>query len=75
MSEEEREAKRASAQASGMGGMGQAAGMSEEDRAAKRATAEASGMIPGSGSGGGVQGLSAGLLNPLVELLTQRAAG
>ena len=66
---------RATAQASGMGGMGQGAGLSEEERAAVRATAEASGMIPGSRSGGGVQGLSAGLLNPLVELLALRAAG
>ncbi len=54
--------------------------MSEEEREALRATAQAGGGMPG-GAGGGAGGRAGGgsrqftiLLNPLIELLTQRAA-
>ena len=50
--------------------------MSEEEREAVRATAEAGGMLPG-GAGGRAGGGSRQftiLLNPLIELLTERAA-
>jgi len=49
--------------------------MSEEEREAMRATAEAGGMSggPGGRAGGGF-GQFRTLLNPLIELLTQRAA-
>jgi len=85
MTEEERAAMRATAEAGGFGG-GQAEGgrpdlnMTEEERAAMRATAEAGGLgaRPG-GRGwpgfGGDQGSLAILVKPLVDLLTQRAAG
>jgi len=53
-------------------------GMSEEEREALRATAQAGGGFPG-GTGAGGRGGAGGrqfniLLNPLIELLTQRAA-
>jgi hypothetical protein len=54
--------------------------MSEEDRAALRATMEAGGGMPG-GMPGGFGGRGSGgmrsffvVLNPLIELLTERAA-
>jgi len=72
MSEEDRAAARATAQASGLGGPGQGGDMSAEDREARRATAEASGM---SFAGRGVAGQLASLAGPLVELLTERSAG
>jgi hypothetical protein len=77
LSEEEREAMRATVEAGGGfggfgGGMG---GMSEEDRAAARATMEASGAVPPGGFGGGRMRGGANLfIPPLVELLTERAA-
>jgi len=72
MSEEDRAAARATAQASGVGGLGQGGDMSAEDREARRATAQASGT-----GFGGVRGAGqlASLAGPLVELLTERAAG
>jgi len=50
--------------------------MSEEEREALRATAEAGGMLPGGAGGraGGGSGQFIILLNPLIELLTQRTA-
>ena len=48
-------------------------GCSEEEREALRATVEAGGMAAGDGAGAGF-GRSAVVLDPLVELLTQRAA-
>jgi hypothetical protein len=58
--------------------------MSEEERAALRATREAGGGVPGGSGGRGGAGAGAGagaggrqfnfLLNPLIELLTERAA-
>lgn len=84
MSEEERAEFRATMQASGGGRGGQGPGggfadMSEEERESMRATAEASGMGFGGRPGGGLGGGFAGgqlsfLAEPLVELLTQRAA-
>ena len=50
------------------------AGLSEEERAALRATAEASGMTFGGRRFGAGQGQLPFLLEPLIELLTQRAA-
>ena len=81
MSEEERAAMRATAQAGGgFGGEGRPFGnMSEEEREAMRATAEASGMTfpgagaPGVGAGAG-RGQLAVLAEQVVELLTERAA-
>ena len=71
MSEEEREAMRATVEAGGM----PFGDMSEEERAARRATAEAGGMSF-SGRGVGADGGQLMLLvEPLVELLTQRMAG
>lgn len=93
MSEEEREAVRATRQAQ-FGGEGMPPGgemppemstrraefsdMSEEEREALRATMEAGGSFPG-GAGEGGRGGAGGrqfifLLNPLIELLTERAA-
>jgi hypothetical protein len=96
VSEEEREALRATREAEG-GGEGMFPGgremppematrraefenMSEEERAAMRETMEAGGGLrggPGAGDGGG-GGRGGGqfvfLLNPLIELLTERAA-
>jgi hypothetical protein len=61
--------------AAGGGKGGQGANLSEEERAAMRATAEASGMIPcGRQAGAGASQLGI-LAEPLVELLTLRAAG
>ena len=48
--------------------------MSEEERAALRATREAEGSLPGGGRAAGGPGQSAIMLNPLIELLTARAA-
>ena len=48
--------------------------MTEEERTALRATREAGGGIPGSGRVGGRPGQFTILLNPLIELLTLRAA-
>ena len=50
------------------------ADMSEEERAAMRATMEAQGGVPGGGRAAGGPGQSATMLNPLIELLTARAA-
>jgi hypothetical protein len=76
MSEEEREAMRATRQAGGGGGFGQGGfgDMSEEDRANMRATAEASGIAFG-GRGGPGRGVLTLLAEPLVELLTNLAGG
>jgi len=53
-------------------------GMSEAERAALRATVEAGGGFPGAAGGRGGASREAGqsmiILNPLIELLTQRAA-
>jgi hypothetical protein len=77
LSEEERANIRATMEAGGMPGGGPFGDLSEEERADMRATREAGGGgFPG-GPGGGA-GRGAGqfgiLLNPLIELLTQRAA-
>ncbi|MGD9049233.1 MAG: hypothetical protein PVF77_14340 [Anaerolineae bacterium] len=76
MSEEEREAMRATRQAGGGGGLGQGrfAGMSEEERSNMRATAEAGGFTPGS-PGGPAHGMLTVLAEPLVELLTNLSSG
>jgi hypothetical protein len=81
VSEEERAAMRATAQAgSGMpgggGAFGMPGGMSEEERAAMRATAEAGGMAFGGGRGpaGAGSGQLAMMAAQVVELLTARAA-
>jgi hypothetical protein len=83
MSEEERANMRATMEAGGgFRGGGQFDDLSEEERANIRATIEAGGggMSGGPGSGGGMPGgpgRRGGLgtmLNPLIELLTQRAA-
>jgi hypothetical protein len=72
MSEEERQAMRATAEAGGMGGFGN---MSEEERAARRATAEASGMtFPGAGRAGAGRGQLSLVAGPLIELLAARVA-
>lgn len=86
MSEEDRANMRATMEAGGGGfpGGGQFGDMSEEERANMRATMEAGGgSFPG-GSGGGAgmsggrggagRGLFGFMLNPLIELLTRRAA-
>ena len=72
VSEEDRAARRATAEASGVGGLGQGGDMSAEDREARQATAEASGAGFGGRGGAGQLTLLAG---PLIELLTERAAG
>jgi hypothetical protein len=72
MSEEERQAMRATAEAGGIGGFGS---MSEEERASRRATAEASGMaFPGTRRAGAGRGQLSLIAEPLVELLAARAA-
>lgn len=83
MSDEERAAMRATAQAGGMGGLGPGAGLSEEERATRRATAKASGLsfdpaqdrpFPGGGARPGRgQGQVTFLARSLVELLERRA--
>ena len=74
MSEEEREALRATAEAGGgMPRGGPFGDLSEEERADMRATMEAGGGMPPGRAGGGA-GQFVILLNPLIELLTQRAA-
>jgi hypothetical protein len=70
MSEEEREAMRATVEAGGM----PLGDMSEEERAARRATAEAGGMSFGGRGVGAGGGQLTVLAEPLIELLTQRAA-
>ena len=77
LSEEEREAMRATRQAGGEGGFGPGGfgEMSEEEREAMRATAEASGMgFPGGGRGPGARGQLSMLAELVIELLTERAA-
>lgn len=56
------------------GDFGQGSGLSEEDRAARRATAEASGMTLGGRRFSGGAGQLTILVEPLIELLAQRAA-
>jgi hypothetical protein len=74
MSEEDRENMRATMEAGGgFPGGGQFGDMSEEDRENMRATREAGGGGMPGGPGGRGGGLGA-MLNPLIELLTQRAA-
>jgi len=73
LSEEERAAMRATMEAGGMP-FGDRGNLSEEERAARRATAETSGMTFGGRRGAGGPGQSAVLTEPLIELLTQRAA-
>jgi hypothetical protein len=77
MSEEERAAMRATAQAGG-GMPGSGAGpfgdVSEEERAAMRATAEASGMTIGNRGGGAGRGQLNLLAQQVVDLLTRVAA-
>jgi hypothetical protein len=74
MSEEERANMRATREAGGgMPGGGQFGNMSEEERENLRATMEAGGGGMPSSPSGGARGLGF-MLNPLIELLTQRAA-
>lgn len=75
LSEEEQANMRATMEAGGMRGGGQFGDLSEEERADMRATMEAGGGgMPGR-PGGGAGGRQFGpLLNPLIELLTERAA-
>jgi hypothetical protein len=75
LSEEERADMRATMEAGGMPGGGRFGDLTEEERADMRATMEAGGGgMPGrpGGSAGGRQ--FGPLLNPLIELLTQRAS-
>ena len=77
LSQEERDAMRATRQAGGEGGFGPGGfgEMSEEDRAAMRATAEASGMgFPGGGRGLAARGQLSMLAELVIELLTEWAA-
>jgi hypothetical protein len=75
LSEEERQAMRATAEAGGMGGFGNMSEEEEEERAARRATAEASGMnFPGTGRAGAGRGQLSFIAEPLVELLAARVA-
>jgi hypothetical protein len=77
LSEEERANIRATMEAGGMPGGGAFGDLSEEERADMRATMEAGGGdMPGRPEGGAGRGAgqSGILLNPLIELLTQRAA-
>jgi hypothetical protein len=77
LSQEDREAMRATRQAGGEGGFGPGGigEMSEEDREAMRATAEASGMgFPGGGRGFAARGQLSMLAELVIELLTERAA-
>ena len=79
MSEEDRANMRATMEAGGgFPGGGQFGNMSEEERESLRATREAGGGgMPGGGGAGGRGGAGRGMfgfmLNPLIELLTQRA--
>jgi hypothetical protein len=74
LSEEEREAMRATMEAGGMPFGGDRGNMSEEEREAMRATAEASGMpFGGRGFRGGAGQLNF-FIEPLIDLLAQRAA-
>jgi hypothetical protein len=78
MSEEDRENMRATMEAGGgPPGGGQFGNMSEEERESLRATREAGGGGMGGGTGAGRRaggmGLFGPMLNPLIELLTQRA--
>jgi hypothetical protein len=73
LSEEERAAVRATMEAGGMP-FGDRGNLSEEERAARRATAEASGMTFGNRGFRGGAGRLMFLVEPLVDLLTQRAA-
>jgi hypothetical protein len=74
LSEEEREAMRATMEAGGMPFGGGQGNLSEEEREAMRATAEAGGMnFGGRGFRGGAGQISF-LAQPLIDLLTQRAA-
>jgi len=81
VSQEGREAMRATAQAGGgfgeggfpQGGPGGLADMSDEERAAMRATAEAGGVDPGGGRRGTGGGQLSFLFRPLIEMLTERA--
>jgi len=75
LSEEEREAIRATMEAGGMPFGGERGNLSEEEREAMRATAEASGMPAGNRGFRGSAGQFNFLVEPLIELLTQRAAG
>ena len=75
MSEEEREAMRATVEAGGGMPFGGGRGnLSQEEREAMRATAEASGMNFGTRGFRGGAGQINILAQPLIELLTQRAA-
>jgi hypothetical protein len=75
MSQEEREAMRATAEAGGGMPFGNRGSLSQEEREAMRATVEAGG---GANLGGRRLGGGAGQINflaqPLIDLLTQRAA-
>jgi len=73
LSEEEREELRATREAGGSPGGGPGANLSEEEREELRATREAGGSPGGSGAGGR-PGQFIILLDPLIELLTLRAA-
>jgi hypothetical protein len=75
VTEEQMEAMRATREAGGEGGFAPPEGMSQEERVAMRATAEANGMTRPDGEGGMGAGQLAALAGPLIELLTQRAAG
>jgi hypothetical protein len=77
LSQEEREAMRATRQAGGEGGFGPGGfgEMSEEEREAMRATAVASGIgFPGGGRGLAARGQLSMLAELVIELLTERAA-
>jgi hypothetical protein len=74
LTDEQRAAMRATAQAGGFNGTGPGGNMSADQRAAMRATAEASGVTFGGSRPGGGQGFLAPLAKPLIDLLTQRAA-
>lgn len=73
LSEEERASIRATMEAGGMP-FGDRGNLSEEERAARRATAEAGGMNFGGRGFRGGAGQIGFLAQPLIELLTQRAA-
>jgi hypothetical protein len=59
----------------GAGGFALPEGVTEEQMEAMRATAEANGTTRPDGEGGMGAGQLAALAGPLIELLTQRAAG
>jgi hypothetical protein len=73
LSEEEQASVRATMEAGGMP-FGDRGNLSEEERAARRATAEAGGMSFGGRGFRGGAGQVGFLAQPLIELLTQRAA-